>query len=232
MKKNNKKYSLIRYAKFPLLFVIIIWAIKLIEISFEISLVDYGVLPRKLSGIKGVLFSPFIHKDIKHLLNNSIPILILGSSLCYFYKKTYKTIFPLLFLLSGIFLWCLGRANLHIGASGIIYAMASFIFFSGVISKNKNLAALSLIVIFIYGGLFWGLFPTHQEISWEGHLSGFISGMFLSWSFKGELPERKKYQWEIDEEIEAQQKINMEKAIKKKMEITKENLIKYVYKKK
>ena len=224
MQKLDKKYRLLKTAKFPLIFIIIIWAVKLIELSLETTIVEYGVLPRKLSGIKGIIFSPFIHKDIKHLLNNSVPILILGSSLCFFYKKNYKIIFALLFIMSGVFLWCLGRMNLHIGASGIVYALASFIFFSGIISKNKNLSALSLIVIFIYGSLFWGLFPTHQEISWEGHLSGFISGMILSWFFRKDLPKRKKYQWEIDEEIEESEKI--------RREIEKEILIKYDYKNK
>ena len=224
MQKLDKKYRLLKTAKFPLIFIIIIWAVKLIELSLETTFVDYGVLPRKLSGIKGIIFSPFIHKDIKHLLNNSIPILILGSSLCFFYKKNYKIIFPLLFIISGVFLWCLGRMNLHIGASGIVYSLASFIFFSGIISKNKNLSALSLIVIFIYGSLFWGLFPTHQEISWEGHLSGFISGLILSWFFRNDLPKRKKYQWEIDEEIEESEQI--------RKEIEKEILIKYDYKNK
>ena len=126
--------------------------------------------------------------------------------------------------MSGTFLWCLGRINFHIGASGIVYALASFIFFSGIISKNKNLSALSLIVIFIYGSLFWGLFPTDQQISWEGHLSGFISGLILSWYFRKDLPKRKKYQWEIDEEIEQSEEL--------RKEIEKEILMKYDYKKK
>lgn len=224
MEKLDKKYHLIKTAKFPLIFIVIIWAVKLLEASLESNFVEYGVLPRKLSGLKGILFSPFIHKDIKHLLNNSLPILILGSSLCFFYKKNYKIIFPLLFFMSGIFLWCLGRMNFHIGASGIVYALASFIFFSGIISKNKNLSALSLIVIFIYGSLFWGLFPTDQQISWEGHLSGFISGLIVSWFFRKELPKRKKYQWEIDEEIEQSEEL--------RKEIEKEILMKYDYKKK
>ena len=107
MEKLDKKYHLIKTAKFPLIFIVIIWAVKLLEASLESNFVEYGVLPRKLSGLKGILFSPFIHKDIKHLLNNSLPILILGSSLCFFYKKNYKIIFPLLFFMSGIFLWCL-----------------------------------------------------------------------------------------------------------------------------
>tara|TARA_B100001057_G_scaffold367786_1_gene371182 strand:+ start:539 stop:1228 length:690 start_codon:yes stop_codon:yes gene_type:complete len=199
---SNKKKKLINIIKLPLIFLALMWAVKLSEIIWSISFVEYGVLPREASGIQGILFSPFIHKDIKHLLNNSIPILILGSSLCYFFKKNFKKVFPLLFVFSGVLLWCLGRTNLHIGASGIIYSLASFIFFSGLISNNKNLSALSLIVIFIYGSLFWGLFPTQQEISWEGHLSGFIAGMIFAWFFREDLPKRKKYQWEIDEEIE------------------------------
>ena len=90
MEKLDKKYHLIKTAKFPLIFIVIIWAVKLLEASLESNFVEYGVLPRKLSGLKGILFSPFIHKDIKHLLNNSLPILNLGSTLSLYYKKNYK----------------------------------------------------------------------------------------------------------------------------------------------
>jgi membrane associated rhomboid family serine protease len=200
----NEKYNIIKILKGPLIFLFIIWGVKLIEIIWESSFIEYGLIPRKLSGLKGIIFSPIIHKDLKHLMNNTLPILILGGALCFFYKKNHKKIFIWLFIVSGLFLWGIGRPNFHIGASGIIYALASFIFFSGVLSKNKRLSALSLIVIFIYGGLFWGLFPTHQEVSWEGHLSGFIAGLIISWFFKDDLPKRKKYQWEIDEEKESE----------------------------
>ena len=199
---NKQKIKLYNILKYPLLFIFVMWGVKFFEVYFEISFVEYGVLPRDISGIKGVLLSPFIHKDFKHLINNTFPIIVLGSLLCYFYKKNYKLIFPMLYVVSGILLWGIGRTSFHIGASGIIYALASFIFFSGLISKNKNLAALSLTVIFVYGSLFWGLFPIQLEMSWEGHLSGFLSGLIFAWSYRDELPVRKKYQWEIDEEIE------------------------------
>ena len=199
---NKQKIKLYNILKYPLLFIFVMWGVKFFEVYFEISFVEYGVLPRDISGIKGVLLSPFIHKDFKHLINNTFPIIVLGSLLCYFYKKNYKSIFPMLYVFSGILLWGIGRTSFHIGASGIIYALASFIFFSGLISKNKNLAALSLIVIFIYGSLFWGLFPIQLEMSWEGHLAGFLSGLIFAWSYRDELPVRKKYQWEIYEEIE------------------------------
>ena len=199
---NKQKIKLYNILKYPLLFIFVMWGVKFFEVYFEISFVEYGVLPRDISGIKGVLLSPFIHKDFKHLINNTFPIIVLGSLLSYFYKKNYKSIFPMLYIVCGILLWGIGRTSFHIGASGIIYALASFIFFSGLISKNKNLAALSLIVIFVYGSLFWGLFPIQLEMSWEGHLSGFLSGLIFAWSYRDELPVRKKYQWEIDEEIE------------------------------
>ena len=199
----NKKYNIIKILRWPLIFLLIIWGIKLIEIVWGFSFIEYGLIPRKFSGLKGIIFSPMIHKDLSHLINNSLPVLVLGGALCFFYKKNHKKIFIWLFIVSGLFLWGIGRPNFHIGASGIIYALASFIFFSGVLSKNKRLSALSLIVIFIYGGLFWGLFPTHQEVSWEGHLSGFIAGLIISWFFKDDLPKREKYQWEIDEENES-----------------------------
>ncbi len=205
IKQKIKLYNILKY---PLLFIFVMWGVKLFEVYFEISFVEYGVLPRAISGIKGVLLSPFIHKDFKHLINNTFPIIVLGSLLSYFYKKNYKSIFPMLYIVSGILLWGIGRTSFHIGASGIIYALASFIFFSGLISKNKNLAALSLIVIFVYGSLFWGLFPIQLEMSWEGHLSGFLSGLIFAWSYRDELPVRKKYQWEIDEEIEGKAQEN------------------------
>jgi|TARA_B110000263_G_scaffold78389_1_gene68375 membrane associated rhomboid family serine protease len=200
--KQKLKYSIIQVFKAPFFFIAILWIVKLVEILCELSFVQNGLIPRKISGLKGVLLSPFIHKNIEHLINNTLPIIILGGALCFFYKKNYKQIFLWLFFTSGILLWGIGRPNFHIGASGIIYALASFIFFSGLISKNTRLSAMSLAVIFIYGSLFWGLFPTHQEISWEGHLSGFFSGMIISWFYRKDGPKRKKYQWEIDEELE------------------------------
>lgn len=186
------------------MFFIVMWGLKLIEIQFDLqnTIRQYGVLPRDISGIKGILFSPFIHKDILHLSNNSLPILILGWFLFYSYKNIAKEIFLWLFFVSGFWLWVFGRPSLHIGASGVVYALASFLFTSGLIRKTPRLAAISLIVIFLYGSMIWGIFPTQPSISWEGHLSGMLSGILIAVFFKNHGPKRKKYQWEIDEENE------------------------------
>ena len=197
----NKK-KLINILKYPVLFVITMWLVKLIEIYFNIPYVKYGVLPRKLDGLRGVLFSPLIHGDFNHLINNSLPIIVLGSGIIYFYPKIKFEIIIWLYFISGILLWGIGRDSYHIGASGFIYALAGFIFFSGLIKKNKSLSALSLIVVFVYGSMFWGILPTHENVSWEGHLSGLITGIIVALYFKNLGPKRDMYQWEIDEKEE------------------------------
>ena len=197
-----EKKAIFNILFFPTLFLIIMWAVKLIEYSLGASFIHYGVLPQSISGLKGILFSPFIHKDFPHLINNSYPILILGGFLFGFYKKIASQLFLWLFLISGFWLWIIGRPSFHIGASGIIYALASFLFVSGLIRKNPRLSAISMLVIFLYGSMIWGVFPTFQNVSWEGHLSGFLAGILVALFFKHEGPKRKKYQWEIEEEEE------------------------------
>ena len=197
MKRKNLK-SL----KFSAIILIIIWSVKLFEIVFDYDFTEYGVLPRNLNGLIGILFSPLIHSDVNHLLSNSFPVIILCLLIFNFYNQIAKKIFIYLYFISGLWLWCIGRESFHIGASGLIYAMASFLFFSGILRKNSQLSAVALLVIFIYGGLFWGLFPIHKNISWEGHLTGFIAGILVSFIFRKDGPKRKKYNWEIEEDLE------------------------------
>ena len=197
MKRKNLK-SL----KFSVIILIIIWSVKLFEIVFDYDFTEYGVLPRKFNGLTGILFSPLIHSDVNHLLNNSLPVIILCLLIFNFYSQIAKKIFIYLYFISGLWLWCIGRESFHIGASGLIYAMASFLFFSGILRKNSQLSAVALLVIFIYGGLFWGLFPIHKNVSWEGHLTGFIAGILVSFIFRKDGPKRKKYNWEIEEDLE------------------------------
>ena len=197
MKRKNLK-SL----KFSVIILIIIWSVKLFEIVFDYDFTEYGVLPRNFKGLIGILFSPLIHSDVNHLLSNSLPVIILCLLIFNFYSQIAKKILIYLYFISGLWLWCIGRESFHIGASGLIYAMASFLFFSGILRKNSQLSAVALLVIFIYGGLFWGLFPIHKNVSWEGHLTGFIAGILVSFIFRKDGPKRKKYNWEIEEDLE------------------------------
>ena len=194
--------NLINTLKYPLFFLLIMWGVKIFEILYNTSYIDLGVLPRSFKGLKGIVFSPFIHKDLSHLINNSMPIIVLGSSLSYFYPRIKFRLVLWLYFTCGILLWGIGRSSFHIGASGFIYALASFIFFSGLMKKNKRLSALSLVVVFFYGSMFWGLLPTNENVSWEGHLSGLIAGLIIAFFFKNLGPKKDVYQWEIDEQDE------------------------------
>ena len=197
-----KKKVLFRQVVPSLLFVAIIITTKFLEDYFQVRWTKYGVLPRSLEGALALITSPFIHGDWKHVFNNSVPLLVLGTSLRYFYKDISKEVFLWSWLMSGLWLWSIGRPSFHIGASGIVYALASFLFFSGLIRKHTSLMAVSLVVVFLYGSMVWGVFPIKEHISWEGHLSGGLAGIILAWWFRSEGPPKQKYQYEIDEELE------------------------------
>jgi membrane associated rhomboid family serine protease len=184
---------------YPILFVILIWLIFWVEFRFNVDLKSFGIQPRKIEGISGIIFSPFLHSSLEHLFNNSIPLFLLSSAIFFFYRTiSWKIIFLGIFL-SGLLTWIIGRDSTHIGASGLIYVLISFIFFKGIISKNFNLMALSLIVVFIYGGTIWYVFPIKNNMSWEGHLSGFMIGVLLALLFKKNNPVNKVYKWENED---------------------------------
>ncbi len=183
----------------PLIGVILIWTVFWVELELHTNFNDYGVYPRTLKGLRGIVFSPFIHGSVEHLYNNTIPLAILTASLFYFYRDIALKVLLYGLLFSGLFTWGVGRPSYHIGASGIIYLLASFVFFKGVFSKYYRLVALSLVVVFIYGSLLWYVFPIKDGISWEGHLGGFIAGLVLAFFMKAKTPSPKKFDWERDD---------------------------------
>jgi membrane associated rhomboid family serine protease len=185
----------------PLFFVLFLWFIYWLEIRFDFDFVENGVYPRTFSGLQGIVFSPFIHSDLDHLYNNSIPLLILLAALQFFYPNQSFGVITFGFIISGIITWLIGRPSFHIGASGLIYVLFSFIFLKGLLTRYYRLIALSLAVIMIYGGMVWYVFPkVDNAISWEGHLGGFIAGSILAFVYKTkEYTKIVKYDWEHSE---------------------------------
>lgn len=179
----------------PIVAIVAIWLIYWVEITFGYNFNTYGILPREIKGLRGVLFSPFIHSDASHLSSNSIPLLVLLASLFYFYRKIAHKVLIYGILLSGLFCWIIARDSYHIGASGVIYLLFSFIFFSGIIRKHYRLIALSLVVIFLYGGMIWFILPTEDRISWEGHLSGFLIGLLFAFLYRKKGIIKEQYQF-------------------------------------
>ncbi|MGB4293121.1 MAG: rhomboid family intramembrane serine protease [Bacteroidales bacterium] len=186
----------------PALFVFVMWFVKVTEILFETDFSFLGIYPLSLKGLPGILFSPFIHGDFKHLYSNTIPLLFLGTALFYFYSEPALKIWFLNYFLTGILVWLTGRAAWHIGASGLVYGLTAFLFFSGIIRRYYRLAALSLLVVFLYGSMVWGMFPGfYRDVSWESHMMGFVSGILLAIIYRHEGPQRPVYKW-LDEEEE------------------------------
>lgn len=183
----------------PMVAVLLIWTVFWVEVRFGVNFNDWGVYPRTLKGLRGVIFSPMIHGSVEHLYNNTIPIAILSAALVYFYRQITWRVLLWGWLLSGILTWLIGRASFHIGASGMIYVLASFIFFKGIFTKHYRLVALSMLVVFIYGGLLWYIFPLEEGISWEGHLAGFLTGLVLAAILPSYAPPPPKYDWERED---------------------------------
>jgi membrane associated rhomboid family serine protease len=176
----NEKKKLLQSLLFPALFLIIIWLVKIAEIVLNTDFVYLGLYPLKWRGLIGILTAPLIHADIRHLFDNSVPVFILGTALFYFYRPVAYRVFFLTWIITGILVWFGGRSSYHIGASGLIYGFASFLFFSGIFRNSINLMAISLLVVFMYGGLVWGILPYDYKISWESHMFGALTGLFLA----------------------------------------------------
>ncbi|MEW7292305.1 rhomboid family intramembrane serine protease [Aquimarina sp. 2304DJ70-9] len=181
---------------YPLLFVLLIWIVFWFEVRFGFDFNHFGVYPRTFIGLRGVLFSPFIHSDITHLWHNTLPLLILSAALFYFYKPNAWKVLCIGILCTGILTWLFGRPANHIGASGVVYMLFGFLFLKGIIAKHFRLTALSFVVVFIYGSMIWYILPIDPKISWEGHLSGLITGTLLAILIKNGVAKPVLYKWE------------------------------------
>jgi len=200
----NKKVQEIRSKQsliFPIAFLCIIWFLKFFEWGLDIDFYRLGIFPLHTKGLLGIITSPFIHSDFEHLIANSIPIFALSWGIFYFYRKLAIRIVLYCWLTTNILLWLGGREAWHIGASGLVYAFASFLFFSGLFRNYYKLIAISFVVAFLYGGLFWGIFPVLKDVSWEGHLFGGCSGLIYAFAFRKEGPQKPKIVWDEDDTI-------------------------------
>jgi membrane associated rhomboid family serine protease len=180
------------------------WIVRLVEYAFGIHLGFLGIHPLHADGLPGIVLSPFLHAGFEHLLANTLPFLVLAVALFYFYPQIAVKVLLGIWLFSGMWTWFGGQpASWHIGASSLIYGFSSFLFVSGLIRKDTRLAALALMVAFLYGSMIWGVFPEFfpkKNISWEGHLGGLLSGLLLAFYFRDAGPQRKRYSWELEEE--------------------------------
>ena len=200
-----KKQDVIRWLKLPLIFVITIWIIHLVSYLIGIDLTRFGIYPRSWGGLKGVLFSPLIHGGFGHLISNTTPLLVLSAIVLFFYKRVAIPAFLMIYFLSGIAVWMFARPAYHIGASGFIYGLVTFVFWNGVFRRDLKSIALALLIVFYYGSMIFGILPLNPSISWEGHLFGALAGILAAYwfmDFVEKEEEKPKYSWEVEEESE------------------------------
>lgn len=200
--KTSNLKTLLKIEFIPFVLTLFIFMTFILEKGMNWDFSKAGIYPRKIEWIWTVFTYIFVHANWSHLLNNLLSFFLLSSCLFYFYRPVNLRVFVALWLISGLLLWIIGRENRHVGASGLIYAMASFLLFSGLIRKHIPLIAISLVVTIIYGNMVWHIFPwtINDPVSWEGHLSGLISGLFIALIFKNQGPQKPVKVWEDDED--------------------------------
>jgi membrane associated rhomboid family serine protease len=184
MLKSREFKILQRGVYLTLSFILLLWIVKLIEWAKDLDLGSFGILPRTVKGSIGIITGPLIHGDVIHLMSNTIPLIILGVGLFYFYHRIALEVFIWIYLASGFWVWIVGREAYHIGSSGLVYGLLMFIFWGGILRKNPRSLAISLIIFFLYGGMIYGLFPIDDTVSWESHIMGSVAGIFLAFYFR------------------------------------------------
>ena len=187
--------------KIALGFVALIWLIQLLNWGLDLGLDRFGVRPRQLAGLPGILLAPLLHGSFAHLLANSLPLLVLGTGMLYLYPNSALKVIPAVYLGPGIAVWLFGRAAVHIGASGLIYGLVSYFLVAGLIRRDRRAIAASLLVYFLYGTLAWGVLPIKPELSWETHLAAGLIGLVLAIALRRlDIPPRKRYAWEDEKD--------------------------------
>jgi membrane associated rhomboid family serine protease len=213
---SEPKHTMLRSSLPIMLFLLVIWVIFYVDIHFKLGLNQLGLRPHTWLGLAGILTMPLLHGDLGHIASNSVPLLVLGTFLFYYYKEIAFKVFSISYISSGILVWLFardGNLNVHIGASGLIYALAGFLFFSGILRKNKALFGVTLLITFLYGTIIWGVFPSEfqkaihynensNNISWEGHLFGFLSGVALAYFYRKTGAQEPKYSWDYNNDAD------------------------------
>ena len=187
--------------KIALGFVALIWLIHLLNWGLDLGLERFGVRPRELAGLPGILLAPLLHAGFAHLIANSLPLLVLGTGMLHLYPNSARKVVPAVYLGPGIAVWLFARSSVHVGASGLVYGLVSYIFVGGLIRRDRRAIAASLLVCFLYGALAWGVLPIEPGVSWETHLAAALIGLVLAIALRRlDIPPRKRYSWEQEKD--------------------------------
>lgn len=191
-------------AKIAAGFVGLLWLIQLLNWALDLGPEYFGVRPREFAGLTGILFAPLVHGGFAHLIANSLPLLVVGTALLYLYPRSALKVLPAVYVGPGIAVWLFAQGGVHVGASGLIYGLVSYIFVAGLIRRDRRAIAASMLVAFMYGALVWGVLPLEPGVSWETHLAAALIGLALAFVLRGlDIPPRRRYSWEDEKESES-----------------------------
>ncbi len=180
-----EKYKFRRGVTYTLGFIFLLWLVKILELATDTDLSVLGIYPRSLTGSVGIFTAPLVHGDWIHLISNSFPLFVLGLALLYFFDKIALEVIVLIYLITDFWVWIIAREAYHIGSSGLVYGLISFLLFLGLFRRDRKSLSISLLVIFIYGGtIISGILPLHYGVSWESHLMGVITGMLVAYYYR------------------------------------------------
>lgn len=178
-------------------FVAVLWLIHLMNWGLDLDPRPFGVRPREWLGLIGIGAAPLVHGDFGHLVANSVPLLVLGAVMLFLYPHSTLRVLPAVYLGPGLLVWMFGRDSVHFGASGLVYGLVSYVFVAGLLRRDRRAIAASLLVVFMYGSLAWGVLPIQPGVSWETHLSAAVIGVLMALILrKLDVPPRKRYAWE------------------------------------
>jgi len=178
-------------------FVVVLWLVHLMNWGLDLDPRPFGVRPREWLGLVGIGAAPLVHGDFAHLVANSAPLLLLGAVMLFLYPHSTLRVLPAVYLGPGLLVWLFGRDSVHLGASGLVYGLVSYVFVAGLLRRDRRAIAASLLVVMLYGTLAWGVLPIQPGVSWETHLSAAAIGVLLALALrKLDIPPRKRYAWE------------------------------------
>lgn len=184
-------------------FVLVMWAVFLFDYLTGMELARFGLRPREGVGLLGLVTTPLLHAHLGHIASNSVPLFIGGVAILFLYPNSALKALPVMYVGSAALAWVFARPNLHIGASGLVYAILAYVFVSGIVRRDLRSVGVSLLVWFLYGSMIWGALPVDSAASWELHASGMLVGVILAIVFRHQdQPPIKRYDWEWEESFE------------------------------
>lgn len=188
-------------AGLSLAFVALLWLLQFANWATGLDAAPFGVRPRTVEGLVGILFAPLTHGGFEHLIANTIPLAVLGTAMLHLYPRASPLVLPWVYLAPGVAVWMFGRDAVHVGASGLIYGLTAYVFCAGLLRRDRRAIAASLVVAFLYGSTIWGVMPLKQTDSWETHLAAAVVGAVAALLLRHrDVPPQVVYAWELHDD--------------------------------